>query len=125
MMQLPQEITSLIAHFSPAARAADPKWYRAARTVQATWRSYAERNPSPRCLCNYADRTFWTQQYGTDVCPACATVWAVEPPHYAMCARCGENDGMVYGPAPWTCDACRLDYMIEAFEDGATAHWYP
>jgi len=118
MMQLPQEITSLIAHFSPAARAADPRWYRAARSVQAAWRSYVERNPpSSRCLCNYAQRSYWAQENGTDVCPSCATVWGEFL--FGACERCGEEDAQLAEVEPWTCDACRLEYMIEAFEDGA------
>ena len=44
-----------------------------------------------------------------------------DPADYAVCDRCGEDDGQRHGSPVWTCDACRLDYMIEAFEDGAVS----
>ena len=36
----------------------------------------------------------------------------------------GEYDGQPHHSWSWTCEACRLDYMIEAFEDGAVSLGY-
>ena len=40
---------------------------------------------------------------------------------HAVCDQCGEYDGQPHHSWSWTCEACRLDYMIEAFEDGAVS----
>ena len=44
-------------------------------------------------------------------------------PH--ACDACGEDDGQRHLHSSWTCDSCRLDYMIQMFEDGAVAFSYP
>ena len=108
-MQFPQEINSHIAGFiADEVRATDPQCYRAARRLQALWRSYVERNP--RCTC--------CSCHCTECCDRVLGEF-----RFPACERCGEQEFLL-GEAlvnlePWTCDACRLDYMIEAFEDGA------
>ena len=111
-MQFPQEINSYIAGFiADEVRATDPQCYRAARRLQAVWRSYVERNP-PSCSCCSCS------------CTECCDRVLGEF-RFPACQQCGESELLLgevaVGLEPWTCDACRLDYMIEAFEDGAVS----
>ena len=81
-MQFPQEITAHIAaHMADDLRAVDPSCYRAARILQARWRGHMARTYGDfHCLCHYIDRSFWSHQYGSDVCPSCAVIWGnIEP----------------------------------------------
>ena len=107
-MQFPQEINSHIAGFiADEVRATDPQCYRAARRLQAVWRSYVERKP-PSCSCCSCH------------CVEC-TDRVLGPFLFPACQQCGEEDALFVQMEPWTCEACRLDYMIEAFEDGAVS----
>ena len=47
---------------------------------------------------------------------------------HRVCNRCGEAGQYRQAHVPlhcWTCDTCRLDYMIQMFEDGAVAFAFP
>ena len=109
MSQFPQEITTHIAGFiADDVQAIDPRCYRAARTLQASWRGHAQRNPPEQCLCRYVDREFWGEVQGTNVCPSCAIVWEGVPGYCGICecidgCRCPSGwDDLALLESPWS-----------------------
>ena len=116
MMQFPQEMMTHIAGFmADDLQAVDPSCYRSARSLQALWRGYADRNPVAKCLCRYVDRSFWGEVQGTNVFPGCATVWEEVP------ARCGICD-CTHGcrcPSAWD------DFdLLESPREGPSPIWH-
>ena len=86
-MQLPQEINTQISGFlADCLQAVDPACYRAACLLQATWRTHALQTHDP-CQCRQADRSFWLEEQGTDVCAACAATWEEVP---GVCRICDQ-----------------------------------